>query len=219
MNVAWILSQARLVCLSILVASSVLAADYAVLKTGFRIRTESHERIGDKIRLHTGAGGRVDLAADAVVGFDPIEDAPPVDIVEELEPSREPKTLDQVVNELAEAMSLHPALVHSVIAAESNYDPGAVSPKGAVGLMQLMPETAAELQVDPYQPQQNVAGGVRYLREMLERYDGSLLKALAAYNAGPGAVDRYGDLPPYDETRAYVTRVIRRFLALTSPGS
>ncbi len=212
---AWILSQARLVCLLALVASSVLAADYAVLKTGFRIRAQSHERIGEKIRLHTRNGGRVDLAADAIARFEPIEEPLPVDLVEEPRPAPAPKSLDQVVNELAAAMSLHPALVHSVIAAESNYDPKAISPKGAVGLMQLMPETAAELQVDPYEPQENIEGGVRYLREMLERYDGSLLKALAAYNAGPGAVDRYGDLPPYEETRAYVTRVIKRFLALT----
>ena len=120
--------------------------------------------------------------------------------------------------ELAERERVHPDLIHSVIAAESAGDPSAVSHAGAIGLMQLMPETAAELAVDPYQADQNVRGGARYLREMLERYagrDDQLVLALAAYNAGPGAVDRYNGIPPYAETRAYVRRVLERFLRLT----
>jgi soluble lytic murein transglycosylase-like protein len=107
--------------------------------------------------------------------------------------------------------------VHSVIAAESAYNPAAVSVKGAIGLMQLMPETARELDVNPLDPGQNIQGGVSYLKQLLERYSGSqnqLLLALAAYNAGPGAVERYGGLPPYAETHAFVRRVIERFLAL-----
>ena len=101
-----------------------------------------------------------------------------------------------------------PALVKAVIAAESLFDSDAVSRKGAQGLMQLMPDTALELGVaDPFSADQNVRGGVRYLREMLDRY-GDMGRALAAYNAGPSAVDRYRGIPPYPETRAYVQRVM-----------
>jgi soluble lytic murein transglycosylase len=101
-----------------------------------------------------------------------------------------------------------PALVKAVIAAESLFDSDAVSHKGAQGLMQLMPTTASKLGVaDPFSADQNVRGGVRYLREMLDRY-GDMGRALAAYNAGPSAVDRYRGIPPYPETRAYVQRVM-----------
>jgi len=101
-----------------------------------------------------------------------------------------------------------PALVKAVIAAESLFDTDAVSRKGAQGLMQLMPSTASKLGVaDPFSADQNVRGGVRYLREMLDRY-GDMQRALAAYNAGPTAVDRYHGVPPYPETRAYVQRVM-----------
>ncbi len=101
-----------------------------------------------------------------------------------------------------------PALVKAVIAAESRFDTDAVSGKGAQGLMQLMPTTASKLGVaDPFSADQNVRGGVRYLREMLDRY-GDMGRALAAYNAGPSAVDHYRGIPPYPETRAYVRRVM-----------
>jgi hypothetical protein len=120
---------------------------------------------------------------------------------------------------LADAATRHgilPEFVRSVAAVESAYRTEAISPKGAIGLMQLMPGTASELRVNPHDPEQNADGGVRYLKELLLRYKNHkdpVRMALAAYNAGPGAVDRYRDIPPYRETQAYVEKVLRRYLA------
>ncbi len=103
------------------------------------------------------------------------------------------------------------ALVKGIMAAESNFYPGALSGRGAIGLMQLMPETAQQLSIDPHIPEQNVDGGAHYLRVLMTRYSKSrnwLHRVIAAYNAGPGAVDRYRGIPPYRETRQYVVRVL-----------
>jgi soluble lytic murein transglycosylase-like protein len=105
-------------------------------------------------------------------------------------------------------VALSPLLLEAVAWAESRFNSNARSPAGAVGVMQLMPGTAAELGVDPTDPHENVSGGARYLREMLIEFDGDLELALAAYNAGPGAVRRYGGVPPYRETRAYVAAIL-----------
>jgi soluble lytic murein transglycosylase-like protein len=129
-------------------------------------------------------------------------------------PSRE--AMESMATEAAEKYRVDPALVHAIIEAESSWDPFAVSSKGARGLMQLMPEKARELGVeDSFDPGQNLEGGVRHLRELLERYDGNLDYALAAYNAGGGAVQRAGGVPNYPETRAYVQKITDRYF---SPG-
>jgi hypothetical protein len=120
-------------------------------------------------------------------------------------------TFHREIREAAERNGVSPALVEAVIRVESAFNPWAVSPKGAQGLMQLMPRTASALGVrDSFNPRQNIEGGVRHLRYLLDRYPGNLSLALAAYNAGEGAVDYYGGVPPYAETRQYVQQVLRR---------
>jgi hypothetical protein len=120
--------------------------------------------------------------------------------------------LNEVVNSASQRYWLDPDLVSSVIKAESGFNTRAVSPKGAQGLMQLMPGTASQLGVpNAFDPAANVEGGTKYLRELLERYNFDLVKALAAYNAGPLRVEQFGGVPPYYETRAYVARVVRDF--------
>src|ERR1700674_611789 len=120
--------------------------------------------------------------------------------------------LNQVVDSASAAYHLDPDLVNSVIHAESGFNSRAVSPKGARGLMQLMPGTANQLGVnDPSDPKANVTGGSRYLRELLERYNFDLVKALAAYNAGPQRVEQYRGVPPFRETRAYVARIVHEY--------
>ena len=117
---------------------------------------------------------------------------------------------DPLIQATAQREGVDPALVRSVVQAESNFNPKAISPAGAKGLMQLMDGTARTLGVrDSFDPVQNVSGGVRYLRQMLDRYDGDERLALAAYNAGPGAVDQYRGIPPYAETQQYVKRVLQ----------
>lgn len=119
-----------------------------------------------------------------------------------------PSSIGNIIRHYSEKYSLEEGLVHAVIKAESNYNATAVSKKGALGMMQLMPGTARLLKVDnPLDPAENIGGGSRYLRQMLDEFNGNLDFALAAYNAGPNAVKRHGGIPPYEETRTYVKRV------------
>jgi hypothetical protein len=123
-------------------------------------------------------------------------------------------SLDQMVREASSRHQIDPDFVNSVIKAESNFQPRAVSRKGAQGLMQLMPTTASHLGVtDPFDPQANVEGGTSYLSQLLDQYHDDPIKALAAYNAGPQRVDQYHGVPPYLETRAYVARIVRDYNA------
>jgi len=118
------------------------------------------------------------------------------------------KKFDEFVRKYSQKYNVDPALIHAVIKAESAYDPDALSIKGAVGLMQLMPDTAKQYGVtDRFSPEENIEGGTKYLKFLLDRYEGNVSLAVAAYNAGEGAVDKYGDIPPYPETMAYVQKV------------
>jgi len=199
------------------------AAEIVMLDTGYSILAERHERIGESVRLYTADGGMLEVPASQVIQFEAVASVtvPPEPASPVPEPASPPKTVDEWVDDFAGRNGLPASLIHSVIAAESNYDANAVSHKGAVGLMQLMPGTAAELDVaDSTSPEQNIRGGTSYLKLMLDRYQGSpdqIALALAAYNAGPGAVDRHNGVPPYSETRLFVRKVLRRFLDAAGP--
>lgn len=174
-------------------------------------REDDGERVMRFVLAHSKRhGGRVEASRGyrrlyAVLVAEPLgPQLQPVQI--RVRPKR--KGFDGLIEVAAESHRMDPALVKAVVAAESNFDTRAVSHAGALGLMQLMPATAAELGVRaPFDPRQNIDGGVRYLRQMLDRF-GGVPQALAAYNAGPEAVVRYGGIPPYDETREYVQRVM-----------
>jgi soluble lytic murein transglycosylase-like protein len=122
------------------------------------------------------------------------------------------------IDQEAARRAISPALVAAVAWRESRFNPAARSPKGARGVMQLMPATARSLGVDPADPVANVAGGTAYLSAMMARYDGDVVKSLAAYNAGPGAVDRWRGVPPYAETRAYVAAILERLAEQAQGG-
>ena len=129
-----------------------------------------------------------------------------------LHPVLSEEELEPVIRRFSRQHQLHPALIRAIIKAESDFDPRAVSRAGAVGLMQLMPQTAVKLDVrDLYDPEDNIGGGTKYLRQLLDRFRGNLPLALAAYNAGERVVDRYRTLPPIDETRQYVRKVLRYY--------
>ena len=130
-----------------------------------------------------------------------------------------PERVDALVQQNAQAWGVDPALVKAVIANESGFNANATSPVGAQGLMQLMPETAKSLGVsDSYDPAQNVAGGTRYLRGLLDRFNGDVKRAVAAYNAGPGAVEKYDGVPPYRETQNYVSAVLDSYGKYKAPA-
>ena len=208
------------------------AGEVAVLRNGFTIQHERREVVGDVTRLYMSGDGAsfVDIPTADIDHYEeapnpPVsESAPdpaalkPGSFLKNAKNSRQvfpvqPYTdLNEVVNEASGRYRLDPDLVNSVIKAESGFNVRAVSPKGAQGLMQLMPGTASQLGVpNAFDPQANVDGGTRYLRELLERYNFDLVKALAAYNAGPQRVEQFGGVPPFHETRAYVARIVKDF--------
>jgi soluble lytic murein transglycosylase-like protein len=197
--------------LGLLVASQVHAAELANLRNGFSIRHQRHETAGDTTRLYMNAApdsGYIDVPTAEIESFEP---APPDPQPAAAEPQKA-ADLNSIVSAASNRNQVDADFIASVIRAESANNPRAISPKGAQGLMQLMPQTASKLGVrNSFDPAQNIDGGVRYLRELLLLYDNDMIKALAAYNAGPQRVQQYQGLPPYRETHAYVARVIKDY--------
>ncbi|MEI9975187.1 MAG: lytic transglycosylase domain-containing protein [Ignavibacteriota bacterium] len=202
----------RFLGLLLLTAGAASASEYALLANGASMHIDRHETEGNLVRLYNGTG-YIEMPAATVTGFEvdpppppPADPAPPVAPAPAAVPTA-PSSPIELADAAADKYGLPRPLVRSVMAAESGFRADAVSPKGAVGLMQLMPQTAQDMGIDPYDPAQNVDAGVRYLRDLLNKYDGGLFHALAAYNAGPQAVERYHGVPPYRETIDYINRI------------
>jgi soluble lytic murein transglycosylase-like protein len=192
----------------VVLAAPALRAEYVVLRSGQRLSVTGYQLVGDKYRLQI-AGGSVEIPAEEVVTIEPEEVF--THVPAPVQPAAQPLYRD-LVEAAAKRYNMDADLITSVIAVESNFDPKAVSRRNARGLMQLLPETAARLGVKNIDdPAENIDAGTRYLRDMLQKYSNNLALALAAYNAGPERVQRYGRVPPYGETVSYVRRVKRSY--------
>ncbi len=196
--------------MAVLALSSVAAfsAEVAVLQNGFIMPLDHRETRGEFTRLYMDGGTQnyVDIRRDQIVRFEEMPEPPKLP---KLDPVRT-ASLEDIVISASNRYAIDPDLVLSLIRAESAYDPSAVSPKGAQGLMQLMPQTATYLGVEnPMDAADNVEGGTRYLRELLTLYHEDIIKALAAYNAGPQRIEEFHGVPPYPETINYITRIVR----------
>ncbi len=201
------LTRTSLLLPLLLLAAPALRAEYIVLRSGLRLKVTGYQLVGDKYRLQM-TGGKLEIAAAEVVTIEP-EDSfgPPATV----QVASQPLYRD-LVEASAKKYNMDADLITSVIAVESNFDPKAVSRKNARGLMQLLPETAAQLGVKNIDdPAENIDGGTRYLRFLLQKYNNDLSLALAAYNAGPDKVQLYDAVPPYSETISYVRRVKRGY--------
>lgn len=198
--------------------STLFGGQIVKLQNGMTVRVEKADRDGDQVFLNTNAGVQI-LAASEVRS---IEDEPdpnkrPVAVI--MNPK--PTTTQALIRASAKTHGVSVQLVESIASVESGMKTNAVSPKGAIGVMQLMPGTARQMGVDPHDVAQNIDGGTRLMRELLNRYEGDphqLTKALAAYNAGPGAVARYQGIPPYRETRNYVKKIMNKIDAAGAAG-
>lgn len=198
-----------------LLGATPVRADYVVLRSGARLNVTGYEILGDRYRLHM-KGGVAEVPVDDIVGIEPEEIFEPI-----TEPLTDKTPFQKIIRAASQRYGVDADLIHCVIAVESNFNPKAVSRKNARGLMQLIPQTAAQLGVkNVFDPQENVDGGTRYLRDLLVKYRSNLTLALAAYNAGPERVDQFGRrVPPYLETMKYVQRIARSYAKLKADAA
>ncbi len=203
----------RNIAFSALLAALLLApsakADYAVLRSGLRLHITSYEVSGDQVRLIVPGGSAV-IQASNLLAVEP-EDTFPAVASSAVVPS---ERYGDLIRSAASKHGVDEKLIKLVVEAESNFDSKAVSRKNALGLMQLVPSTAARYAVtNVFDPAQNIEAGTHYLKDLLDRYRGSTKLALAAYNAGPEMVDRYGGVPPFAETQRYVRSITAKLAA------
>lgn len=214
------LGAALLIAISLFMVPAVQAAEHITLKNGFDLVCDHRQADGSRVRLYLDSGNTnfVDVAAGEIAGVEhvdlpPAADPAPAKQAGPIEDSHlTPELMHEMLAKAGEAHDLDVDLLASIVRAESGGNPHAVSRAGAQGLMQLMPKTAANLGVEnSFVPNANINGGTAYLDALLKKYHNNLALALAAYNAGPAAVDRWHGIPPYHETRTYVARVIHEF--------
>jgi hypothetical protein len=188
-------------------AASAARAEYVVLQSGQRLNVTGYQLIGDRYRLQM-TGGFVEVPASEVVRIEPEDIFTPIPVPQRPVGITTNVPFGQFIQNASTKFNVDADLISSVIAIESNYNPKAISRRNARGLMQLIPGTANRLGVrNIFDPQENIDAGTRYLGELLHRYDNDLILALAAYNAGPERVQKYGRVPPFAETQSYVKRV------------
>lgn len=196
--------------------SLVSAGQFAVLQNGFRLHGDKIERQDNAVIVWQGTG-RIELHASQVASIEDDGEPEPTPVAAPLASApvvAKAKTPKELIEEAARRHGLPPEFIRSVASVESAFKPNAISPKGAIGVMQLMPQTAKALNADPADPEQNIDAGTRLLLELLKKYENDpnpVRRALAAYNAGSGAVQKYNGIPPYRETQAYVEKVIERY--------
>src|SRR6266436_7873844 len=201
------LTLALCVGVALTVCAAEARADYLVLRSGARLNVSAYQLLGDHYHIQIN-GGSAEIAVTDVVAIEPEE----IFVVAPRLPLTQ-APYGELIRSASQKYGVDADLLFSVIAAESNFNSKAISRRGARGLMQLLPATATRLGVtDIFDPAQNIDAGTRYLRDLMARYQGDLVLTLAAYNAGPGAVQRYGHVPPYHETISYV-RAIRKTYA------
>ena len=196
------------------IVPALQAAEQVTLKNGYNLLCDHREQEGDRVRLFTSkdSGNFVEVDAAEILSVDAVPDPPVAAPLAAAEPRLTNSDVHELIARAGADHNLDVDLLASVVRAESGGNIRAVSRTGAQGLMQLMPGTAAELGVtDSFRADQNIKGGTAYLDALLLKYHDHLALALAAYNAGPAAVDKYHGVPPYRETRVYVARVIREF--------
>jgi transglycosylase-like protein with SLT domain len=198
----------------LLLAAPATRAEYIVLRSGERFHVTGYQLMGNKYRLQL-QGGWVDVQTGDVVKIEPEEiftSIPQPPTAAAIAPAANQSPYHELIAAAASRYGVDAELIASVMEVESHFDPKAISLKNARGLMQLLPETAARLGVtNVFDPQQNIDAGTRYLKELLQLYNNDLTLALAAYNAGPDKVQKYGDVPPYRETQSYVKQVKRKY--------
>lgn len=193
--------------LCFLTAYPAFAKQAVYFSSGFSLEVDSCTQHDQTLVLHMGEG-TLEFPTDQVARIDLLPDSPTTPKSPVAVESQEPES---ILSEAAYMQGLDEDFIGSVAKVESGLRQTAISKKGAIGLMQLMPSTAAELRVDPTRAPENAQGGAMYLRDLLIRYHGNSALALAAYNAGPGAVAKFGGVPPYEETRRYVVLVLREY--------
>jgi soluble lytic murein transglycosylase-like protein len=197
------LRRLGIMCAMFFAAASGARAEYVVLRSGQRLSVTGYQLLGDTYRLQIN-GGIVEVPAENVVTIEPEE----VFVATPAQPAVAVRPYRELVETAAKRYNVDADLISSVIAVESNFEPKAVSRKNARGLMQLLPETAAKLGVQNiFDPKENIEAGTKYLSALLAQYHNDVALALAAYNAGPDKVERFGRVPPYRETISYVRRV------------
>jgi hypothetical protein len=200
--------------LFLLAAATQARADYVVLRSGARLDVTGYEILPDKYILHL-KGGVAEVPLSEIVGIEPEEIFDPVE-----QPLNDKTPFEKIIRAAAERYGIDADLIHCVVAVESNFNPNAISPKKASGLMQLLPQTAAQYGVkNIFDPEENVNAGTRYLKELLAKYR-DLTLALAAYNAGPERVNQYGRrVPPYLETMKYVQRIAKSYAKIKAEST